>query len=192
MNFPDSYEVPITNHLTGHTYRLVNAGGLEPTDSTLRGITAICNEPAIYDWLFRPSLEGKPYPEQKAREFLAWSKAGWDTRTHFVFAVIDGQGEIAAACDLKSIAPVPEMGYWASHHHRGIMTNAVRAVIAFASAAGFTALYARTKIGNTQSQSVLLRAGFHAVPSPAPDYLRFEHTLAGGQAHADSSPPSTD
>lgn len=158
--FPEKIGVPIVNHLTGHRYDLVPAADLEPDTATLARIVAICNEPEIYRWLFREPLEGRPYLEEKARAWIEWAKAGWHGKTHFVFAVLDANKAVAAACDIKSNDPSSEIGYWASREHRGVMTNAVAAMCTIAAEAGFIELFARTKKGNVQSQAVLERVGF--------------------------------
>lgn len=179
MTFPDSIRVPIANAIDGSRYELVRASDVDRGPENLARIVGICNEPDIYDWLFRGLLEGNPYPEDKAREFLEWSGAGWAAGTHFVFVVLDGEQRVAAACDIKSSDPVAEVGYWASRGHRGVMANSVRALCALAAGAGFEGLFARTKPGNTRSQGVLLRAGFARVKDDADGYARFELQLGG-------------
>ena len=92
-----------------------------------------------------------------------WAAAGWRDNTHFVFAALDAQGQVAAACDIKSNDPSwAEIGYWSSRRHRGVMTNIVLEVSRQARQAGFTTLFARTRRGNTRSVGVLHRAGFIA------------------------------
>jgi RimJ/RimL family protein N-acetyltransferase len=123
-------------------------------------IVSICSEPNVYEWLFREPLGGCPYEETKAREWLQWSNDGWSSGTHFVFAVIDDQKCVVAACDIKSNNPIAEIGYWASQWHRGVITNAVISMCTLAADAGFRELFARTKKENYRSQAVLQRAGF--------------------------------
>lgn len=173
MKFPQSIHILICNHLTARAYALIRASDIEPTPATLSQITGICNEPDVYEWLFHDSLEGKRYPVQKAHQWLEWSREGWSEETHFVFAVVDEHGEVAAACDIKSCNAIPEIGYWASRHHRGIMNNAVLAMSSLAQGAGFKGLFARAKIGNTRSQAVLQRTGFQRIASDDPTRLRF-------------------
>ncbi len=177
MRFPEDLRVPIDNPLTGARYELVRADGAARGPEALERLVEICNEPDIYDWLFRELLGGRPYSEGKAREFLEWSGAGWSAGTHFVFLVLDGEGRIAAACDIKSNDTVAEVGYWAGRDHRGVMTNTVRALCALAAGAGFGRLFARTKAGNLRSQGVLLRAGFARVQDDPDGHARFELPL---------------
>lgn len=160
MTCPASLRLPLRNHLTGRPYVLVRADAVEITAATLAQVVAICREPKVYDWLFRELFAGRPYAEANAREWLEWSRAGWVSGSHFVFVALDEAGAIAAAVDIKSPDPIAEIGYWASGQHRGIMTNAVKAMTSLAAAAGFHGLFARTKPGNQASQAVLERAGF--------------------------------
>ena len=53
-------------------------------------VTRICNEPLVYDVLFRRDLGGAPYPPEKSRSFLEWAHRGWREGTHFVFLVQSG------------------------------------------------------------------------------------------------------
>ncbi len=170
-------QIRLTNALNGCPYRLMRANEINCDDAQIARIVSICNEPEVYAWLFREPLDGKAYKTTKARDWLKWSAAGWAAGSHFVFAVIDDHQHIAAACDIKSRDPVAEIGYWASRHHRGIMTNVVKAMCDWASEAGFQGLFARTKLANSASQAVLERAGFSEVPSEEGDYRRFQLSL---------------
>lgn len=178
MTFPVPLRVPIRNHLTGRPYELVRACEVNPKPATVARIVAICNEPLVYEWIFRESLAGRRYEAADAREWLEWSWSGWSDGTHFVFAVLDEAGHIAAACDIKSKDPVAEIGYWASQQHRGIMTNAVKAMCGLAAAAGFRGLFSRTRSDNQSSKAVLARAGLVPAPSPGHDEDRFELLFA--------------
>lgn len=192
MKFPNPLRVPIVNHLTGRAYNLVRASDMNGDPSNQQRIAAICNEPEVYEWLFRDLFEGRPYEEAKAREWLRWSREGWSSGTHFVFAVIDDEQRIAAACDIKSAEPVAEIGYWASQKHRGVMTNAVKAMCALAREAGFRRLFARTKEKNVRSQAVLVRAGFERKPSEQSGHRRFELSLGvDGKKEANATSEQT-
>lgn len=177
QRFPNSINVPIRNHLTGRPYWLGCAGHLDATPAMLAQVVAICNEPAIYDWLFRQRLEGQPYGQAQARQLLEWSKAGWSSQTHFVFAVLDESRRIVAVCDIKSNDPVAEVGYWSSSHHRGVMTNAVQAMCRLARVAGYAGLFARIRQGNIQSRRVLERSNFIRTNEMIDGYERFELSL---------------
>jgi RimJ/RimL family protein N-acetyltransferase len=173
ISFPSEIRIPVSNHLTGRRYDLVRAADLVADAETLACITGICNEPEVYDWLFLAPLGGKPYREEKARQWIERSKEGWQKGSHFVFAVIDEDGKVAAACDIKSNEPVAEIGYWASQQHRGVMTNAVSAMCLLAAGAGFRELYGRTRRGNVRSEAVLERAGFERTIGRSDDFEWF-------------------
>ncbi len=177
QRFPNPPSVPILNYLTRRTYTLGPASELNGTPLILECLVEICNQPEVYDWLFRRRLEGRPYAETQARQFVQWAGEGWATDKYFVFVVLDETGRIAAACDIKSNDSIAEVGYWASRHHRGIMTNAVKAVCDLAAVAGFQQLFARVRNGNARSQGVLKRAGFIKGGSAPDGYARFERQL---------------
>jgi RimJ/RimL family protein N-acetyltransferase len=177
MKFPIPLPVTIVNHVTGYTYALVRAGDVECDQANQQGIASICNEPEVYQWLFRDLFEGRPYEDANAGEWLQWSRDGWSSGTHFVFAVVDGEKRVVAACDIKSTEPIAEIGYWSSARHRGVMTNALKAMCALAGEAGFRGLFAWTKEKNSRSQAVLERAGFERKPSERSGYERFELPL---------------
>ncbi len=177
QRFPSPPSVPLLNHLTGRPYRLEPASNLTEAPTTLASLVAICNEPDVYEWLFHRRLEGRSYTEAQARQFMQWSAEGWATDAYFVFVVLDETGRIAAACDIKSSDPTAEIGYWASQHHRGIMTNAVKALSGWAAAAGFKQLFARVRDGNDRSRRVLTRAGFIQGGEAPAGYKRFEFSF---------------
>ena len=181
MKFPPDIRVPLTNHHTGQTYHLVRASDVPTGAEALARIAAICNEPEIYEWLFRGRLSGQAYTPDMARHFLQWAGEGWAAGTHFVFTVVDRDGAVAAACDIKTNTRIAEIGYWSSRNHRGVMTNAVRGLITLATEAGFVGLFARTKPGNTRSEAVLARAGFVKVRSDPDDFIRHELSLQANQ-----------
>ena len=175
--FPSPPSVPLLNHLTGRPYRLEPASNLTESPATLASLVAVCNEPDVYEWLFHRRLEGRAYAEAQARQFVQWSSEGWATDAYFVFVVLDENEHIAAACDIKSSDPTAEIGYWASQHHRGVMTNAVKALCGLAAAAGFRQLFARVREGNDRSRRVLARAGFIQGGEASAGYERFELLL---------------
>ncbi len=172
----------VSNHLTGRVYDFVSAADVRADAASVARIVSICNEPDVYDWLFRPLLAGDRYREEKAVQWLEWSREGWKAGTHFVFAVIDSDNLVVAACDIKSADPVAEIGYWSSRRHRGVMTNAVTAMCRLGTEAGFRGFFARTKRGNVRSVGVLLRSGFVHCACGDPDYDRFEMHISD-EAH---------
>lgn len=176
INFPHPLRLPFQNALTGATYFLVSGDQIEPTPDKLLEIASCANEPLVYDLLFRQRFEGEPYRENDAADWITWTHAGWDHNTHFSFMVQDEAGSVVAACDIKSNdVEGAEVGYWASAHHHGVMTNAVKLMCQQAARAGFRSLTARVKQGNAKSRAVLHRVGFEDVPSSEDE--RYEHYL---------------
>ncbi len=167
-------ERSLVNHLTGAAFRLVPTGEIRADDEAIDRIVSICSEAAIYEWLFRRPFGGRPYGSDDARQWLRWAREGWSSGAYFVFAVVGSDGLVAAACDIKSDEPMPEIGYWCSQHHRGVMTNAVAAMCNLGRESGFRGFYARTKHGNVRSEAVLQRCGFLAAESAEVGYKRFE------------------
>lgn len=140
---------------------LQSVDSVDRTAEQLDRVTAICNEKQVYSWLFQVMFSGLPYPRTSAEEWLLWGTAGWKQRSYFVFAVLDSSGHVAAACDIKDTnLDCAEIGYWSSTNHRGIMTNAIQAMIDLALEAGFRGFFAEVHEDNIRSQGVLIRSGF--------------------------------
>lgn len=156
---------PVVNAKTGKTYTLDKITALTPDDRTLSDLVRICNEPAIYDFLFRERLKGATYTAEDARGFLAWGSKGWAEKAYFVFIVRDEHGHIAAATDIRANTLVEsEVGYWASSKHSGIMTPTLNALTKVALRAGYAALMAYVRLDNDRSRQVLLTNGFTQEP----------------------------
>jgi RimJ/RimL family protein N-acetyltransferase len=133
-------------------------------------VARVCNEPLVYDVLFRRGLGGAPYPAAAARGFLEWAHRGWREGTHFVFLVRSGSGAVQAALDLKAARlEAEEIGYWASARAPGYMTPAVAALCDLARSAGYRSLYARTRPDNERSAAVLRRNGFRELEGSVAD-----------------------
>jgi len=151
----------IENAITGDTYLLQAIDALQPTEDHIEKVTSICNEPELYRWLYREMFDGQPYPSDSAVDWISWGMEGWRDGSHFIFVVLDSSGEVAAACDIKSSDPShAEIGYWMGKEHKGIMTNAVLAMLDLAEQAGFEGFYAEVHPENERSQAVLQRTGF--------------------------------
>lgn len=154
----------IKNAVTGDAYTLQAMDMLKPTENHIERVTQCCNEADVYRWLFREMCDGKPYPRESAADWFESGKGGWQNGTRFGFCVLDSEGQIAAGCDIKSSDPDhAEIGYWSSIQHRGIMTNAVTAMLELAEDVGFRKFYAEVYFGNVRSEAVLKRAGFSLV-----------------------------
>ena len=177
--FPSAVSIPLTHPLSGKVYTLARADALEGTPDEVADLIAACNEPLIYEWLFRERLEGQPYTEAQAASFLNWMRYGWQNDAYFVFALLSPCGRLVGVLDIKSADPIAaEVGYWLSSKHRGLMGVAVAALETLARHAGCHSLYARIRPGNGRSQAVVQRAGWVNTGLEAEDsHLRFVRQL---------------
>ncbi len=172
-----------TEHATTEIGWLCPVNGMfEITDTDIDRIVTICNQPPVYDFLFREKLEGEPYPREKAVDFLDWAQKGWLEKTHFVFLVRDANKQITAAVDIKSAdLSGAEIGYWADTETPGYMTNAVMALVDLAKQAGYQRLFALIRPQNIKSVGVITRAGFAQTENTTKnevEYLQYELALA--------------
>lgn len=130
-----------------------------PQDET--ALVTICNQPLIYQRLFRNRLGGHPYSLAEAVGFRHWAQQGWRDRSWFVFLLRDSHDQIVGAMDIKSgNTEGAEIGYWASATSPGVMTNAVLQLCEVAREAGYRQLFALIAPDNGRSLGVVSRAGF--------------------------------
>jgi len=161
--FGNHVEVAIVRHGFGDEYTMESVDDrFLLSDSDVRTIARICNEPLVYRFLFRDRIGGRPYTGQDARDFIDWARSGWSSGQQMVFLLRDPHGEIGAAID---IGPLDEsrdalIGYWASSFHRGLMTNTVERLAELSVNAGYSKLVALAEAENVRSISILKRAGF--------------------------------
>ena len=149
------------NVKTRAPYSFVRASDVLASEENLRRLVTTCNEPPIYDFLFRAILNGEPYGEAKAKSFFEWGARGWQEQRYFVFVALDERGEICGAADIKSNDKhKAEIGYWASQRHSGIATPMVEALSKIAADAGYGSLFAFVKTDNPRSTAVLERNAF--------------------------------
>src|SRR4051812_26131710 len=85
----------LRNVKTGELAQLARADSVQVTAELVDQVTRICNEPLVYDFLFRRGLRGAPYPPEKAREFLDQETRGWREQRHFVFFIVLPDGGVA-------------------------------------------------------------------------------------------------
>lgn len=152
--------LPIKRKGNAGLYFLQRADEIVPTPEILESIFETCNEPHIYNWLFK---ESKPqgYQRKDAADFLKWGAEGWKKNAYFLFLMVSDKEEIVGAIDIKgNEIEAGEIGYWISQRHRGLGTSAVEALKIAAKDAGFKQLYAQVKSGNASSTTILKRNGF--------------------------------
>ena len=180
--FPSAINIPLTHPLSGKVYTLTRADALEAAPNEVADLIAACNEPLIYEWLFRERLEGQPYTEAQAASFFDWTRSGWRNNAHFVFALRSPCRRLVGLLDIKSADPTAsEVGYWLSGKHRGLMGAALDALATLAHDAGYRSLYARIRPGNGRSQAVVQRAGWVDTGlEEAGSHLRYVRQLASG------------
>lgn len=155
------HHIEFRNHLTGETYALVRAEDIEAYPHCAERVASICNEPLIYNTLFRESLNGKSYSLEKAEQFISWAKEGWSEETYFVFFICNENNDLVGCMDIKSAQlDLAEIGYWTSDKVSGSTTNALVALIRCALAIGYRSFVAYVKYGNERSIRALERAGF--------------------------------
>ena len=168
----------VKNAKTGALYQMVPAAHVESTDAQIENLVATCNQPLIYNFIFKELLGGSPYTADNARGFFSWTKTGWENGTYFVFALVDPAGLIAGVLDIKSNNRTrAEIGYWCSEDHKGLMTNAVTELVTFARNNGFAGLWACVKSDNAGSKRVLENTGFQCTGEFADSTDRIQYDL---------------
>jgi RimJ/RimL family protein N-acetyltransferase len=138
------------------TDRLVLA---TPTLAHVPNIARLANDERIYRVMSRLPF---PYTEQDGRFFIEEVVTSPQERC---YAIVEGatfMGVIGLSFEDGSL---PELGYWlgAAYWGRGYATEAGRAVVAAARAAGIAALRSRALLTNTPSHHVLGKLGFTVI-----------------------------
>lgn len=106
------------------------------------------------------SVVPHPYPEGAADSYIAYSRAE-ETRDDIWAMDKDGQ-----LIGIISIRPkedgLGDLGYWLAPQlwGAGLMSEALKAVVSYARAAGLKRLFASVHQGNEASAKVLMRNGF--------------------------------
>lgn len=146
---------------TEHQYSLVKATKVETSDQHLDRVTAICNEPEIFNWLFKKSCPDGKYKREGALGFLNWAHRGWEKGEYFVFFMLTKEKEIAGCIDIKeNNLTKSEIGYWVSRYHKGLATPAVEILCQEAKETGYQKLFAGLKPDNIRSEQVLIKNKF--------------------------------
>lgn len=86
-DFTSFSPIQVTSVRTGETATLVRADSVAAIPALVEEITGICNEPLIYDTLFRRSLRGEPYSISRAQDFRKGARQGWAANNRFVLLV---------------------------------------------------------------------------------------------------------
>ena len=159
MLYPSNHT--ITNYISKRIYHLVPAYEIVESGEVFNTIANICNEPEIYKFLFKNSLNGKKYSPDNSKSFIEWAKSGWREKSHFVFLLLSEVKEIVGSIDIKSNSiKNPKIGYWCSQLHRGLMTNTVIELGKLAVKNGIQNFKALVTKNNIRSEDVLICSGF--------------------------------
>ncbi len=140
---------------------------LQISSGDLATIVERCNEPLIYKYLFKDSLDGRPYTIEDARIFIRWANLGWKEHRYFVFFIKDPGGKIAGCVEISSaILTESAIGYWITSTVSGVMTNMLSCLVDIAKEAGYRKLFALVEPDNTRSSRLLERVQFIHTSSP--------------------------
>lgn len=103
-----------------------------------------------------------PYKEEHGRQFVTEIARG---PTEHAWSILLGDRYIGTIGLHILPKHLPAVGYWLGEPYwgRGFATEACRAVVAAARAAGAQALHARVLLTNTGSRNVLRKTGFREV-----------------------------
>lgn len=127
-----------------------------PTLAHVSDIARLANNARIHDVMSRLPF---PYTEADALFFIEQVVTSPDERC---YAILE-HGVFMGVVGLRFEAgTLPELGYWLGEAFwgRGYASEAARAVVAAAKAAGIPALRSRALLTNTPSHNVLRKAGF--------------------------------
>lgn len=133
-----------------------------PTDDDAGAIHAACQDPEIPRWI---PIIPQPYTEERAREFVAWSRERWEAGDYSFVIVEGGSGELLGAIGMgvNQRMKIGHIGYWvaAAARRRGVASGALRVLAGWAlEKGGLGRLELVTDPDNVGSQRVAERVGF--------------------------------
>ena len=108
------------------------------------------------------------YSQQSADDFIRITRARWEEKTLFAFAIMDAKsGEVLGGCSLSHLHPVYHLcnvGYWVrtSHHGEGIAGRAALLAARYGfEHAGIIRAEVVMAVGNEKSRRVAEKIGAH-------------------------------
>lgn len=108
------------------------------------------------------------YSQQSADDFIRITRARWEEKTLFAFAITDAKsGEVLGGCSLSHLHPVYHLcnvGYWVrtSHHGEGIAGRAALLAARYGfEYAGIIRAEIVMAVGNEKSRRVAEKIGAH-------------------------------
>jgi RimJ/RimL family protein N-acetyltransferase len=127
-----------------------------PTLAHVPDIARLANDERIHRVMSRLPF---PYTEQDGRFFIEEVVPSPQERCYAILEGATFMGVVGLRFDDGAL---PELGYWlgAAYWGRGYATEAGRAVVAAARAAGIPTLRSRALLTNTPSHNVLRKLGF--------------------------------
>lgn len=147
-----------------------------PTMAHAPAIARYCNTMAVHQWMSRLPF---PYSEKDARFFIEEIVPSDD---ELCYGLLVGAELIGVIGLSFAQGDDPVLGYWLGEPHwgRGYASEAGRAVVAAARAAGIPALASRALSHNARSLHVLGKLGFvktHKGPEPIGPHAGTEATF---------------
>jgi len=130
----------------------------------------------LYQAVYESLAELKPwmswahngYIQQEADDFIRITRARWEEKSLYAFAIIDANnGDVLGGCSLSHKHPVYHfcnVGYWvrASRHGEGIAGRAAKLVVRFGfEHAGLVRAEVVIAVGNEKSMRVAEKIGAH-------------------------------
>jgi RimJ/RimL family protein N-acetyltransferase len=134
-----------------------------PDERDLDAIVEGCSDPEVPRFL---PLVPMPYTEADGRMFLAGVRDAWRTTPERTFAVVEAATEEFLGIVTVRLREGGSVGYWLKRgaRGRGVMTEAVRAVVEWAQREhGIQRLVLTTHPRNIASQRVAEKAGFRRI-----------------------------
>jgi [ribosomal protein S5]-alanine N-acetyltransferase len=124
-------------------------------------IAKYANDYEVSKWLAKMPY---PYTVENANWWInhANDKAKEIPRTDYTFG-IDLNGEIIGGIGIHEISDrIGEVGYWIGREHwqKGYGSEALKAIVDYASDIGLRGLYAKVYVGNPSSGKLLEKCGF--------------------------------
>lgn len=105
--FEPSFKIPVKAFIerfpSGKLYKLRSADSSASfSQKDFQDIAQVCNEPLIYNTLFKKMFDGKPYTPQDSEGFIKMAKDGWDHNNKFIFLIRDPDNKTVGAVDIKT------------------------------------------------------------------------------------------
>jgi len=161
MKFHFEETIPFRNFINSKEYFLSRADSWPNDAATQTLISRKCNQPLIYQFLFKEKFKGRPYAQSDAKDFMSWAHKGWAEQSYFVFFIADHEQQIVGTLDIKSNSTKSaEVGFWSDAETPGNLSNALLEMIHVAKATGFNKFHAYALPNNLKSVGVLQRTGF--------------------------------